>query len=944
MQKKEYIRYEDLPLQTADGRQINVEFVSNVYLVNRQKVIQCNIRDITDQKLAMKELLASEERYRSILNASPDGIAITDLQGRILMTSPAAFTLFGFDRDREKELLGRLITDFIVPEDRERAASNFALMFQGVMQGPGEYIGLRVDGTTFDMEANGEFVRGSDGQPTGVVFIVRDITGRRRAVEAIRESEEKYRNLVDNANEAILVAQDGLLKFVNRKALEMFGYSEQELKSRPFPEFIHPDDRGMVVENYKNRINGKPVQAGRYTFRHLTDDGAVRWVEMGTVRIDWQGKPATLNFLTDVTKRKQAEEELQKLASVVRNSSELVNLATFDGKLIFCNEAGAAMLGISETDIGKANVIQFIPAHLREKAETELLPALRNKGRWSGELQYLNQKTGKLTDVHAMCFVIKNPSTGAPWYMANISTDITERKQAEERLRQSEEKFAKAFQTSPYAVTITRPEDGRFIEINDAFMSMSGFTREEALASSSVGLKFWVNEEDRNWVIATLREGRAVSGQEFRIRHKSGEILTCLFSAQIIRLNNEPCVLCSINDITERKQHEEERARLTDQLQQAMKMEAVGRLAGGVAHDFNNLLTGITGNISLALMDLKPDDPLAGILVDVNKAAHSAATLTRQLLAFSRRQIIEPEVLNLNDLVTNFHKMLVRLIGENIELKTIPAGNLGAVKADPGQIEQVLINLVVNARDSMPHGGKLVIETANVELDAEYCRTRAPVQPGRYVMLAVSDTGEGMSREVKERLFEPFFTTKPKGRGTGLGLATTYGAIKQSGGSIDVYSEVGKGSTFKVYLPMVERKVETGDRQKLITDLTMGTETILVVEDEDMVRQFAVKILERLGFKVLHASNGEQGLLLAEEYKDRIDLLMTDVVMPGMNGRQLADKVKKVHPETAVLFTSGYTEDIIVSQGVVEESLNFIGKPYTPQSISNKIRQVLDKR
>ena len=401
--------------------------------------------------------------------------------------------------------------------------------------------------------------------------------------------------------------------------------------------------------------------------------------------------------------------------------------------------------------------------------------------------------------------------------------------------------------------------------------------------------------------------------------------------------------LWSFRDITDRKQAEGEREKLRVQLQQAMKMEAVGRLAGGVAHDFNNLLTAIIGNISLALMKLSPSDPAGGLLAEANKAAESAATLTQQLLAFSRKQIIAPKVWDLNILIADMNKMLVRLIGEHIELKTAPGADLGLVKVDSGQFEQILVNLVVNARDAMPEGGKLLIETVNVDLDAEYCSMHPYVHPGRFVMLAVSDTGHGMSAEVKKQIFEPFYTTKPKGTGTGLGLATIYGVVKQSHASIEVYSEVGVGTTFKIYLPREESEVAGTPPPSLPLEMLGGSETVLFVEDEEIVRNMGVRILKGLGYKVMQASNGDEAIARAMEYRERIDLLMTDVVMPGMNGRELANRLASIHPETRVLFTSGYTDNAIVHHGVLDEGVAFVGKPYSPSSLAKKVRDVIDK-
>ncbi|MBE0606640.1 MAG: response regulator [Deltaproteobacteria bacterium] len=400
--------------------------------------------------------------------------------------------------------------------------------------------------------------------------------------------------------------------------------------------------------------------------------------------------------------------------------------------------------------------------------------------------------------------------------------------------------------------------------------------------------------------------------------------------------------LWSFRDITDRKRYEEEKVKLQGQLQQAMKMEAIGRLAGGVAHDFNNILTVITGYCELLLQQVGKESPMHGELEQIKRAGDRAALMTQQLLAFSRKQIIEPKVMKLDRLVAEVLAMLARLIGEDIALQTITGKSLGSVKVDPGQFQQILMNLVVNSRDAMPGGGKIVIETANVDLDEDYCALHPYVTPGRFVMLSVSDTGKGMSDEVKAHVFEPFFTTKEKGSGTGLGLATAYGAVKQSGGSIEVYSEVGKGTTFKIHLPRVEEE-EKPVKDARPADLPHGTETVLLVEDEDTVRNLCSRILRDLGYQVMQARSGAEAVAAAVARTDRIDLLLTDVVMPGMSGKELATQLVPHHPEMEVLFMSGYTDDAIVRHGVLDEGVSFIGKPYTPLALARKVREVLDK-
>jgi CheY-like chemotaxis protein len=381
---------------------------------------------------------------------------------------------------------------------------------------------------------------------------------------------------------------------------------------------------------------------------------------------------------------------------------------------------------------------------------------------------------------------------------------------------------------------------------------------------------------------------------------------------------------------------------LEEQLRNAQQLEAIGRLAGGVAHDFNNLLTVILGYTQILADGVPADSRQATSTAQIKSAAERAAGITRQLLAFSRKQVLSPHIINLNDTMMNLDSLLRRLIGEDIEVLTVPASDLGSVKADPGQIEQVIMNLALNARDAMPHGGKLTIETANVQLDTSYATEHQPITPGRYVLLAFSDTGVGMSPEVQARIFEPFFTTKEVGKGTGLGLSTVYGIVKQSGGFIWVYSELGQGATFKIYLPRVDQTAETVTGDKRLSNVLRGTETILLVEDDPQLRQLTSSVLSHCGYKLLVATNPDEGLAIARADHNDIRLLITDVVMPGMNGRQLAEQISKISPSMKVLYISGYTNNAIVHYGVLDEGLWFLPKPFSLSALVGKVREILD--
>jgi len=430
-----------------------------------------------------------------------------------------------------------------------------------------------------------------------------------------------------------------------------------------------------------------------------------------------------------------------------------------------------------------------------------------------------------------------------------------------------------------------------------------------------------------NFMAASLAESYA--DLEHRVEKRT---------SQLVGANEELAA-----EITERKRVEEALRASEGQLLQAQKMEAIGRLAGGIAHDFNNLLTAINGYSELTMLQLKPEDPLMHNIKEVKKAGDRAAALTRQLLAFSRKQVLQPKILDLNVVVSEIEKMLQRLIGEDIELRTVLAPELGHIKGDPGQIEQVIMNLAVNARDAMEGGGKLTIETQNVYLDEGYVKQHTTVMAGSYVMLAVSDTGQGMDEETQKRIFEPFFTTKDVGKGTGLGLSTVYGIIKQSGGHIWIYSEVGQGTTFKVYLPRVDEEAQVYKPSQERQESRSGKETVLLAEDEEMLRNLIRQVLTSFGYQVLEAANGAAALVVCEQYQDPIHLLITDVVMPEMSGRELTGRLAGLRPEMKVLFMSGYTDDTIVRHGILESDLAFLQKPFTPHDLARKVREVLDE-
>jgi len=630
--------------------------------------------------------------------------------------------------------------------------------------------------------------------------------------------------------------------------------------------------------------------------------------------------------------RRQGEERFRAL---IEHGADAVALVAPDGTLLFASHSIERLLGFTPAElVGHPGFERVHPDDL-PRVHAALRDIIANPGTPAGlELRW-RHKDGSWRYIDGVAVDrLAEPAVGA--IVVNFR-DVSERRTAEAALRDSEERYRTLVEGVRDIIFALSPE-GTISSLNPAFETITGWRREAWVGQPFERL---VHPEDLPLALELL--GRVVRGElrpasQFRVRTAKSDYRVGEFSATPQLHEGRLVGILGIGrDVTER-------VHLEQQLRQAQKMEAVGRLAGGIAHDFNNILTAITGYADLLLEDLGATDPRRQDADEIHKAADRAAGLTRQLLAFSRQQVLQPTVLEVNKLVSDLEKMLRRLLGEDVALTTQLAPTTGRVKADPGQLEQVIMNLAVNARDAMPNGGKLTLETGNVDLDESYATDHYPARAGPFVMLAVSDTGTGMSEATQAHMFEPFFTTKEKGKGTGLGLATVYGIVKQSGGFIWVYSEVGHGTTFKLYLPRVQELAERASQPaQTPARAARGTETVLVVEDEAPVRSVARQVLERHGYTVLEAPSAEAALDIATRYSGAIHLLLTDVVMPGLNGRELATRLADLRPDARVIFMSGYTDDAVTRHGVLEPGSAYVQKPFTPDAIARKVREVLDR-
>lgn len=904
----------------------------------------CGIaRDITDLKQAEAALEESEERFRMLFDHVPDAYILADMQGEIIDCNQATEELAGYGRE---ELIGNNFACLPWLDFRQQVklADLMAQTARGEVMGPVDFTVTRKDGGEVIAEGMSLplYIQGQNL----VLTIVRDVTARKLAEAALRESETRFRHIsssISDISYSCSTGPDGsyAIDWLAGAAERITGYAVEEIKAQRCWRFL-------VIEadqpRFEKHITGlAPGSSGACELRLKHKNGGIVWVASFAKIVQEPEQPELLSLyggLVDITARKQAEaalaahlEFLQLLLDTIPNP---IFFKDAQGAYLGCNKAFEDYLGVTRNEIVGKTVYDLSPRELADEYHRMDLEAFQTTGTQVYESR-VQAADGARRHVVFHKATFPDP-TGGVGGLVGMITDITGLKQAEAELQESEQRFRLMAETIQDVFWIATPGIGKMVYVSPAYEQVWGRPCQELNQSPQAFLEA-IHPEDRERVkseITAAREQGIPWSHEYRVIQPDGAVRWIQDRGFPVRDDQGRVTLFTgvATDVTEHKV-------LEAQLLQAQKMEAVGRLAGGVAHDFNNLLMAITGYGELMRGNILRDDPLYSHLENILKAGDRAAALTQQLLTFSRQKIIQPQVIDLNRVVLDLEPMLRRLIGEDLDLEIVTDRRPAVVKADPGQMGQIIMNLVVNARDAMPQGGRLTLKTALPEFKESRNTRFGLAPPGDYVRLVVQDTGAGMDEATQAHVFEPFFTTKEVGKGTGLGLSTVYGIVKQSGGYLDLESSPGAGSTFTIYLPRLEAIVVPPRVKIPITANFQGEETILLVEDEDMLRGLLAKFLRLYGYTVLEARHGGEALLTCERHPGPIHLMVTDVVMPQMSGRELADRLTPLRPEMQVLYMSGYTEDALVQHGVADLSVAFLQKPFRPIELARRVHAVL---
>ncbi|HVE56138.1 MAG TPA: PAS domain S-box protein [Pyrinomonadaceae bacterium] len=922
-------------LRHKNGSTVNVNWT--ILWSETESLMFCVAHDITERKKAETEM----RLMKSAIDSIGEGIVISNAEDPnypVIYTNAAFEKLTGY---RFEEIQGQNCRILQGAETNPRTVDEIREAIKSKTPFRREILNYRKNGEPFWNELSLSPVFNESGHLTNFVGVQQDISARKQAEITIRASESKFKKLIESSIIGIIITSlDGNIIEANDIFLKTVGYTREELRDGILrwdemtpPELLWQDERA------KQQLADFGFSNPREKEYFRKDGSRVPVMVGGTLLQDPEN--SIIAFVLDISEQKRAEEALReseiRLRTIVETEPECVKILGLNGELLEMNPAGLAMIEADSIEQVRGSTVIKIVVPEHRRAFSKLIRNVLAGSTEILEFEIVGLK-GRHCWLETHAVPMRNQS-GEIISLLSVTRDITERRGIEAVIRRAEDKYRNLVESSPAIAYLAEPHPPYSTIYVSPNVTRFGYTTEEWFKQPDmwVGL---IHSEDRNRVLLATQkaiESMTETDLEYRIVAKNGTIYWLHDKGRFVV--DDKGVISGwqgvMLDITRTKELEE-------QLRQAQKLESVGLLAGGIAHDFNNMLTAINGYSDLTLRQLRDDDPLRLNIEEIKKAGLRSADLTHQLLAFSRQQILHPVVLNLNETISETIKMLRRVIGENIQLTTTLNHKIGLVKVDPGQFSQIIMNLAVNARDAMPQGGALKIETSNIFLDSESAGRHVGVLPGAYVVVTVNDTGVGMNAEIKQHIFEPFFTTKEVGKGTGLGLATVYGIIKQSGGSIEVESEKGVGTTFKIYLPQVSEQPHIGKIKENSTELLKGSELILLVEDEELVRNLTRQIMEECGYMVVEARDGLEALEIYNQGNHQFDLLMSDIVMPRMGGRELAEKLKTKLSKLRILFTSGYIDDGGLQNETIDASTNFIQKPFSPDALAHKIREILD--
>ena len=915
-----------------------------------------------------------EEGLKAVFEYAPDAYYLYNLSGKFVDGNLMAEEISGYQRD---ELIGRSFMNLKIlsSPDIIKAAKLLFLNIMGRATGPDNFTFIRKDGSKIELEIRTYPVK-IEGKKL-VLGIARDVSERNRiqqqikelnrtldekvvkrteelkvaneelhkdiierlhAEEALHQSEERFRHIINNAGDIIYnTDRKGNLTYYNPTTARIMNYTEKELQKKNYMDMIRPDYRKEVKKFYTKQLTEKTLNT-YLEFPAIRGDGSTIWLGQNVQPILKKGKVKGFQAVArDISDRKKTEKKLReserRYRAIFENSRDVIYITDKEGFFVDINNSGLELFGYTWKELSK---IKSSDLYVNPDKRKKFLAELETHGFVRDYELKLKNKNGD----HLDCLISSTISPAADGKVMNIQgiiRDITQQKKSQRALLETEKRFRELLENLKM-IAVLLDLDGKILFCNDFLLDLTDYKRDEILGAD--WFDNFVPEENRNKMkklfFDSAKEGKIPSHDESNIITRSGEERLIFWNNTALRdTSGNIFGTASIgSDMTDRYKAEE-------QLRHAQRMEVIGKLAGGIAHDFNNALTPILALSQMHLAKIEDDHPVKRALSTINKSAKRATKLTARLMAFGRKQVLETHIININTTLISIGDLLKRSVGDSVMLKMKPSSNLWNVKADPIQIEQVLLNLAINAKDALNEKGEVVIRTRNITINKKKSNVPAAIAPGDYVLTTVSDNGPGIEKEIKEHIFEPFFTTKAKGQGTGLGLSVVYGIVKQHQGEIICNSSNGNGTTFEIYLPRVDEPVEEIKHEAIYKDYR-GDEVIMLVEDDTEVREVLGEILKDLGYIIIEAADDTIAQKLSKKFTGQIHLLLTDLILPGINGRELSEVLVKTRKDMKILFISGYSDDVIAKHGVIDKGLSFLQKPFTASSLGKKIRDVLE--